>query len=198
MSNFMAVAEWARSLNWFDYAVIALVLTGIYSGLRAGVVRSAVWIVTWLLMCFVALLLYPTVGDWLHQVFGLESDSAHLQAFLLLGLLVYLPCRFVGHSIQLRALEHPLPAIADNIGGPLLGMVFMAVLAVWLCIVLTLMRSPFWHTQVARESHVGSRVVHWFPALDTVADKPPVDKPWFLGPIQRRQEPTPDSDKSRR
>jgi len=198
MNLIAAATQLPTTLNWYDYAVAVVLLSGFYTGLRAGVVRTSLRVATWVVMTALALLLYPTVGMWLHDIFGVDTDSANVQAFLLMGLVVYIPGIFAAREIMFRASQSSLSAWMDNAGGVLLGPVWMLVLMIWLCLALALLRSPFWHEQVVRESCFGSRVTQHFPSLAAPLDDKNAKKPWFMEPIKRREEPTADGYKSRR
>jgi len=64
--------------------------------------------------------------------------------------------------------------------------------------VLALMRSPFWHEQIARNSCFGARVVQQFPPVAAMAEKQQQEGPWFMKPIPRREEPTAEGFKKPR
>ncbi len=194
----MIAATLPTTLNWYDYAVATAVLLGFYTGLRAGLTRSLLRTVMWVLMTFLALLLYPTMGNGLHDIFDVEADSANLQAFLLVGLVVYIPCHFASNEIMFRTSKYGLPAWLDNAGGVLFGAVVMVVVMAWLSIALALMRSPLWHEQVARNSCFGARVVQQFPSVAAMAEKQQQESLWFMKPIPRREEPTADGYKKQR
>lgn len=196
--NSIAVATLPTTLNWYDYIMVLMLLSGFYTGLRAGLVRSSLRIGTWILMTAVALLFYPTLGMWLNDIGGVEKDSANMQAFILVGLVVYIPCYFASREIMFRMSQRSLPAWLDNAGGVLLGAVWMVVVIIWLCLVLAVVHSPFWHEQVACNSYVGARVVQPFPSIAAMDEKKTSDKPWFMEPLKRREEPTADDYKSRR
>jgi len=181
------------SLNWYDFAVGAAVLLGFFSGLRAGLIRSALRVGTWVLMTVLALAFYVTLGMWMHDIMGVETDSANLQAFLIVALVVFVLCHFASNEIMFRTSKYGLPAWLDNAGGVLFGAVLMVLVMAWLSIVLALMRSPFWHEQIARNSCFGARVVQQFPPVAAMAEKEQPEKLWFMKPIPRRAEPTPDT-----
>ncbi|NQU12423.1 hypothetical protein HQ590_16630, partial [bacterium] len=61
-------------------------------------------------------------------------------------------------------------------------------------ILLCLLRSDFWHQQVARNSRFGACVVEHVPALARVVEEQFPDKVWFLDDIPRRQAPTIESN----
>ncbi|MBM3859913.1 MAG: CvpA family protein [Verrucomicrobia bacterium] len=185
------------SMNWCDFVVAGAVLAGLYVGLRMGLLRSGLQTATWLLMIVLALLLYPTLGMWMHELLDLEADSANLQAFLGVGLVVYLACHFAGREILYRASQRVLPAAADNFLGPVVGAVLMVVVMAWACFALALTRSQFWHEEVTRHSYFGARVVQPFPSVAAMSKKKQSDNLWFMDPIKRRAEPTPDSKGSR-
>jgi uncharacterized membrane protein required for colicin V production len=194
--NAIAAAELPTTLNWYDYVVGFAILTGFFTGLRAGLIRSLVRVGTWILMTLFSLLLYVTVGLGLKDYAGLDTDSANLQAFLMVSLLVFILCHFAGDEIVFRGTKRPLPAWLDNLGGVLFGPLVMVVFVAWLSIVLVLMRNPFCHQLVARNSYCASRLVQKFPSVADTAGKK-TDEPWFMKPIPRREEPTAEGYKKR-
>lgn len=193
----MAVGALPGSWNWYDYVVAIAVASGVYTGLRTGLLRSVWRAVTWALMTGVGLLLYPSAGPWVRDIFNVGTDAANLQAFLLVGIAVYILCRLGDREITIRLAQRPLPALADNLGGAVVGPLVMAFIVVWASFVLVLMRSRFWHEQVAERSYIGARLVRPFPALATAPKKSVFEQPWFLQPVPRRAEPTPERDGSR-
>jgi uncharacterized membrane protein required for colicin V production len=198
MNWIAAATKLPTSWNWYDYIVAVAVLSGFYSGLRAGLVRSVWRVVMWGVMTLVALLLFATLGAGLHDLFGLGTDSANLQAFLIVTLVVYVPCHFAGNAIVSRVSERRLPALVENVGGVLVGPFVMVLVMAWLSIALALTRSPLWHEEAVQYSCFGSRVVQHFPSIAATTEKKQTDKLWFMEPIKRREDPTADGDKSRR
>lgn len=182
------------SLNWYDYVVAAVVLYGFYSGLRRGLVHTSLRLVTWALMLVLPLCFYVTAGLWFRDYSGLDGDLSNLVAFQGIAIVVFLCCLAISNNIRYRLSNRKVPAWIDNMGGVLLGAVLMLLVMAWVSIMLSLMRSPFWHEQVAKESCFGYRVVQQFPPVAAMTEKQ--QKPeqlWFMKPIQRRSEPTPDT-----
>jgi uncharacterized membrane protein required for colicin V production len=186
------------SLNWYDYVVALAVLSGFYTGLRAGLFRSFLRTLMWALMTLVGLLLYQTVGIGLHDFFGLETDSANVQAFLLLGLVVFILSRAAIREIMYRVSQHSLSPAVDNVGGAFLGVPLMLAFLVWLTITLALLRSPTWDDVVVRHSCFGARCVWPFAAIAAPLDEKKTQRSWLTEPLQRREEPTADGYKKQR
>jgi uncharacterized membrane protein required for colicin V production len=196
--NWTTVTSFLKSLNWYDYVVGVVVLSGFYIGLRTGLARSALRTLTCGVMTLLSLLLYPTVGMGLHEIFGLDVDSANLQAFLFLGMIVFILCHFAAREIMFRASQRSLPATLDNVGGMLIGPFVMLLVMAWLSLALALTRSPTLHPIVVQESRFGAHVVQPFPLIAAAPDTKNNKKPWFMEPIKRREEPTADGYKKRR
>jgi len=183
------------SLNWYDYVVAAVVLCGLFDGRRRGLVHSLLRVATWALVLVVPICLYVTAGKWFCGYSGLDRDLSNLTMFLVIAIVTYLVCFAISDAIRYRLSKRTVPAWLDNIGGLLLGGVVTVLLMAWVSIALSLMRSQFWHDQIAKESRFGYRVVQRFPSVAAMVEKPqPAEDLWFLKPIQRRTEPTPDKE----
>ena len=180
------------SLNWYDYVVLAIVSIGLMMGRRLGILRSLLRMITWLVMSGLALALYPFVGEWLRGLLDVDLDFANLLAFMGITLFISLMSFWACDAIVLRYSRHEPSPWVDNFGGLLLGGVTAVVITVWLTVGFTLMRSQFWHEQVARDSYFGARVVQQFPRVAEMANKPQPEELWFMRPLHRRADPVHD------
>jgi hypothetical protein len=84
-------------------------------------------------------------------------------------------------------------AIVDNLGGAVAGVARMAVVMAFVTLMISLMRSPFWHRQVSTNSVFGSTVVAQFPAVQEVVKKSFPEKLWITDELKRREEPDVDN-----
>ena len=176
--------------NWFDMVVTAAMIYGIVAGVRNGLSGEIILVLGLLLMVVLALNFYASVGDWLQSVTGQTVEMANLVAFVSIAVSVYVVTVVVRRVVHRRLKQLTFAAAVENVGGGVAGLVRMAVAVAWLTVVLSLVRSPFWHEQVARNSRFGAFVVEQFPAVAAVAKKEFPEKVWFLREIKRPKEPT--------
>jgi uncharacterized membrane protein required for colicin V production len=179
----------AVALNWYDFVVLVALLFGIWSGLRTGLVGELIRLVGLVAMAALALWLYQPVGHWLHGKSGMAEELANLAAFLTLATAVYAVSVGVRAWLHRRMKKGIRTAFIENTGGAALGVVRMAVVMGCVCVTLTLMRSPFWHKHVARESQFGSFVVGKFPAVKAMAEKEFPEQFFFFRDVNRPEEP---------
>jgi uncharacterized membrane protein required for colicin V production len=182
--------------NWFDIVWVLALLFGVWSGLRSGALGEVVRLVSWVLMIWLAVTLYVPVGDWLKARTGFAEEPARLLAFVGLVLGVYLVSLAIRRVLQRWTRKSPSAAFLENFGGMMLGVVRMGIVMACLTIWLSLMRSPFWHRHVSKESQFGAAVVKMIPSVKAVTEKTfPERFPLFRDierPIESDvEEPTP-------
>lgn len=179
----------AVTFNWYDFVVLLALIFGVWSGTRAGFLGEIIRAVGLVVMAIAALRYYQPLGDWLHTKTGLATEPANLISFIVLAAVVY--ALFVG----LRSLLHrkmkkaSTPAFVENTGGGVLGTVRMLTIMICVTIGLTLVRSPFWHQQIAQDSRFGSYVVGKFPAVESLTHSNYEEKLWFLDKLLRPEDP---------
>jgi uncharacterized membrane protein required for colicin V production len=174
--------------NWYDWVVLAALIYGIWSGVRAGFSGEIIRMLGFLLMVALALHVYLSVGKWLQGITGLAEEPANLIAFISIAVVVYLISLLVRRLVHRQMKKVRLTAAVENIGGGVAGLLRMVVLMASLSIILTLTRSPFWHGQIAGGSRFGAFVVRQFPAVAAVAEKNFPEKMWFLKDLKWREE----------
>jgi uncharacterized membrane protein required for colicin V production len=179
----------AVTFNWYDFVVLLALIFGVWSGIRAGFLGEIIRAIGLVVMAIVALVYYERAGSWLHASSGLAAEPSNLISFVVLAAGVYL--LFVG----LRSLLHrkmkkaSTPAFVENTGGGVLGTVRMLTIMICITIGLTLVRSPFWHQQIAQDSRFGSYVVGKFPAVESLTHSNYEEKLWFLDKLLRPEDP---------
>jgi uncharacterized membrane protein required for colicin V production len=179
----------AVTFNWYDFVVLFALLFGVWSGIRTGFLGEIIRAVGLVAMVVVALVYYHRGGEWLRGQTGFSPEFANLVSFIAICTAVY--ALFVG----LRSLLHKrmkratTPAFVENTGGGVLGVIRMLAIMVGLTIGLTLVRSPFWHQEVANQSRFGRYVVHRFPAVESMTHSNYEEKLWFLDKLLRPEEP---------
>ena len=135
------------------------------------------------------------VGQWLHFVFGgdVPDEPVRVHQAMARAVVVYLAVRAVRNIIHGRVKKMRFWATIDNLGGGVAGLTRMLVVMAFLTILISLMRSPFWHEQVSKNSQFGSYIVSQFPAVAEVVKKEFPETLWFTKSIKRRQEPDVDN-----
>jgi membrane protein required for colicin V production len=184
--------------NWYDIVVIAVLIYGIVAGVRNGLSGEIILVLGLLLMVALALSFYADVGEWLRRVTGLILEVANLVAFVSIAVIVYVVTIVVRKVVHRKLKQLKFAAVVENIGGGMAGSLRVLVIMAWLTVVLSLVRSPFWHEQVARNSRFGAFVVEQFPAVAAVTKKEFPEKVWFLRDIRRREEPAIDESSSQK
>jgi uncharacterized membrane protein required for colicin V production len=185
-------AETASTWNWYDAVVGIALLWGLGSGVRNGLTGEILRVLGLLAMVWVALKFYIPAGTWLQQSMKMPEEPARLTAFVVIAIGVYLLARWVRNFIHVRVKRFKFGAFLENMGGALVGVARMVVVMGFLTILISLMRSPFWHEQVSTRSQFGSFVVAKFPAVAEVVKKEFPETLWFTKDIKRREEPSPE------
>ncbi len=176
------------SFNWFDVVVVVALGYGIWSGIRTGLSGEILRVFGIILMAVLGLGYYLPLGNWLQQQTGLVEEFAHLVAFVSIAVAVYLVSLLIRILVHKKLKKLRLTATLENVGGAIAGGLRMLVIMALLSITFGLMRSPFWHDQVANGSQFGSFVVRQFPAVEAVAKKGFEERLWFTKDLKRPQE----------
>jgi hypothetical protein len=144
------------------------------------------------LMVVAAVHLYIPAGERLHGWTDLAEEPAKLVAFVAIAVMVYLVSLIVRNFVAGRVKKIKFLAITDNVGGALAGLIRMAAVMAFLTIMISLIRSPFWHRQVSTNSVFGSAVVAQFPEVAAVVKKSFPEKIWITKELKRRDDPDVD------
>ncbi len=183
----------ASSFNWYDIVVGVALLYGVWSGVRTGLFGEVLRVAGIILMVVAAVKLYIPAGDWLRDKTQMAEEPARLVAFVAIALVVYGVTLALRNFITGRVKKFKFLAVVDNLGGAVAGVVRMAVVMAFVTLMISLMRSPFWHQQVSINSVFGSTVVAEFPAVQEVVKKSFPEKLWITEELKRRQEPDVDN-----
>src|SRR5438093_6615925 len=149
----------APAWNWYDSVVAVILLYGIWSGVRAGLVGEILRVAGLVAMVAAALESYIRLGDWVQHTTKMPEEPARLLAFVFVAVVVYFAVRAVRNFIHGRVKKMRFWATIDNLGGGVAGLVRMVVVMAFLTILISLMRSPFWHEHVSKNSRFGGYVV---------------------------------------
>jgi hypothetical protein len=145
-------------------------------------------------MVVLAVGFYQPLGGWLETKVGWETDLANLVAFVAIAVAVF-AVTFVAHLIVRRQRKaRVLSALAENLGGAVAGAVRMLFVMAWVTVLLCLVRSQWWHEQIAHKSRAGAWLVDHLPTVAAVVDKQFPEKLWFLDEIKRPNEPEVEPD----
>jgi uncharacterized membrane protein required for colicin V production len=195
---FAAASSSAGSFNWYDVLVAIALIYGMWSGVRTGLtgelIRGAGWIAT----VVVGLHFYQPFGQWFAETFQTALEFGHLMAFgsIIAGMyFLQLGIRALVHK---RVKRFKFGAVLENLGGGVAGGVRMILVMVCLSVFLCLVRSPFWHQQVGKDSQFGSYVVSRFPAVAAMLKKKFPEKLWFSEDLKRRDDPDIPDDKPKK
>jgi uncharacterized membrane protein required for colicin V production len=174
--------------NWYDVVIILGLAYGVYDGIRTGFSGEILRVVGWVSMIAVAALTYKDTAPWLMHHFDMEKTAAELSMFIGIAMLTWAAILVVRRIIHQRLKVRPLAGFVESGGGAVLGAVRLAVILAWVTIGLALIRSPFWHKQVARDSRFGSYLVQHLPVLTAHVEKNFPETMIFFREIKRREE----------
>jgi membrane protein required for colicin V production len=183
-----------RSFNWYDIVVGVALAYGVWSGIRTGLFVEVLRVVGIVAMVAAAVHFYIPAGDRFQSWSGIAREPARLMAFVVIAVAVYVVSVALRNLVSARAKKVKFLAFTDNVGGAVAGLIRMAVAMVLVTIMISLMRSPYWHQQVSVNSVFGSAVVQQLPEVAAVVQKSFPEKLWITKELKRREEP--DVDKA--
>ena len=108
-----------QTLNWYDFLVLAALVYGAWSGLRAGLTGEIIRVIGLVLMFVLAFQFYQPVGDWLRMQWTMTQEIAHLIAFVGIAVVVHLlatAARLAAHRYMQKL---KFAALVENVGGSL-------------------------------------------------------------------------------
>ena len=175
-------------MNWYDLVVIAGLLYGVWSGLRAGLTGEIIRVIGLVLMIVLAVQFYVPAGHWLQAHSRLDENPSLLIAFVGIALAVYFVVLAARLATQREMLKLKFAALLENVGGGFAGIVRMAIIMIWVTVLLCLSDSDFWRHSVGRESQIGSFIIGRIPAVDAMVKRSFPEKTW-LRDLKRRPEP---------
>ena len=125
-----------QGLNWYDLVVIAALIYGVWSGVRAGLTGEIIRVIGLVLMIVLALHFYEDAGHWLRARSQLDENSALLIAFVGIALAVYLVVLAARRATQGEMQKLKFAALVENVGGGFAGLIRMAVILAWVTVLL--------------------------------------------------------------
>jgi uncharacterized membrane protein required for colicin V production len=172
-------------VNWFDAAVLALLMVGFFRGRKHGMSKEFLPLMKWLCLVLVAGFFYPAVAGILAGSAGLDKLWSCISAYLLLAFAVIfvfsLIKRLIGHRTQENNFFGGVEYYLGMLGG-------MARYACILVAVLALLNARFYTVEdiQAHDAYVkrwfggGIYSGNYFPDLQTIQGS--VFKSSFCGP----------------
>ena len=160
-------------VNWFDAAVLALLMVGFFRGRKHGMSKEFLPLMKWLCLVLVAGFFYPAVAGILAGSAGLDKLWSCISAYLLLAFAVIfvfsLIKRLIGHRTQENNFFGGVEYYLGMLGG-------MARYACILVAVLALLNARFYTVEdiQAHEAYIkrwfggGIYSGNYFPDLQTV------------------------------
>jgi uncharacterized membrane protein required for colicin V production len=179
-------------VNWYDVVVAAALFYGVWSGLRTGLTGEIIRVAGLILAVVLALTLYQPVGDWIWHHSQLFQETAQLEAFMSIAVVVYLISVVARHATRRHMKEYKFSALLENVGGAFAGVVRMTVIMAWLTLILALSGGSLLGRSVSEESRFGSFVVRHLPALQPVVEKSLPRQIRFMPDLKRPPEPNYD------
>jgi hypothetical protein len=133
------------------------------------------------------------VGKWAAKQVGWEEEAATFGSFVAIAVAIYLVKTAAQALVHRRMKKAWFSAMVENVGGTLAGLVRMTALMCVLTLALSLVRSEFWHQEVARDSRFGSFVSKQMPAAEEMARKYLSEKVIRLKDVRQSQEISEDT-----
>jgi len=183
-----------RAVNWYDVVVVAALLYGVWSGLRAGLMGEIIRVIGLVLMVVLAIKLYEPAGGWVKSHSQLSDETAYLLSFISIAVAVYLISVAARLATHRRMQQLRMGALVENVGGGFAGVVRMAIVMAWVAVVLSLSGGESLQRSVGVESRFGSFVIHQLPVLQSVVEKSLPSNDWFTQSAKRRAETNYESD----
>ena len=177
-------------LNWYDFVVIAALIYGAWSGLRAGLTGEIIRVIGLVLMIVLAFQFYQAFGNWLRAHSPLNEEVVYLIAFVSIAVVVHL----LALATRLAAHRHmqklKLAALIENVGGCLAGVVRMVAIMAGVTALACLSGKDFWRHQIGEQSRFGSFVAEQVPTVKAMIDTSlPGKKTGLMPDLKRPPEP---------
>jgi len=179
-------------LNWFDVFVGLVILYGLWRGIRTGLTGEFIRATGWILLIVATLKWYRRIGEWVQAHTKMDPDLANLVSFIVLGILLYTCALAIRWFAERKRSKFKFGAFLENMGGAVLGVARMVAVTAFITVMLCLVRSPFWHTQIGEESMYGRFIVSKLPAVAEVVQKKFPETFFRLKEIKRPDERTVD------
>lgn len=179
-------------MNWYDLVFIIALVFGAWSGVRTGLAGELIRVLGIVLALVVGIRFFVPAGDWLRTQTPLDVEVCHLIAFVGLAVVVYTLSLLVRVLLKKRKQKLTFAAVVDNVGGGVVGVIRMGAAMAFVTVMLCLIRSPFWHEQLGKQSRFGSFIVAHVPSVQEMVDTHFPEKSILFKELKRPNEPTID------
>jgi hypothetical protein len=172
-------------VNWFDVAVLGLLILGLFRGRKHGMSKEILPLLKWLTLVLVSGFCYPQVAQLLVNSAGLGKFASCFFGYLLLAFVIIIVFMIFKQLLGYRTSENNFFGSSEYYLGMVSGMVRFACM---LLAVLALLNAPY-YTQTDIQAHAayakrwfggGVYSGNYFPDLATVQES--VFKKSFTGP----------------
>lgn len=151
-------------MNVLDYIFFGLVLVGALRGAMVGLSRQLFGLLVVVASLWTAGRFYPALAPTLASGSRMDARTADIAAYIILFGAVCVAFLFA--RVLLRAMvKFAFTQTLEKVGGALVGCAMGAISAAAAMIALSLIPNEAIHNAVARESWVGRRLTHAFPAF---------------------------------
>jgi len=172
-------------VNWFDGAVLLLLIIGFFRGRKNGMSKELLPLFKWLSLVLVCGLCYQLPSQLLMSSAGLSKSSSYIWGYLVLALAVFLVFLALKQFFVYKLSGNNFFGSSEYYLGMFAGMIrYMCMLLA----VLALLNAPFYSTSEieAHDAYVkrwyggGMYSGNFFPSLQNVQEQ--VFKKSFIGP----------------
>src|SRR5262249_30799700 len=155
------------TVNWYDVVVVAAVLYGAWSGIRAGLTGEIIRVIGLVLMIVLAVEFQQPVGDWIAGHTSVPDNGAHLLGFAGIALVVYFITLAVRLRVQKQVQALKVSALLENVGGGFAGAVRMVAIMVWVTILVSASFGGELRSAV-KSSRFGASVLNQLPTWNNM------------------------------
>jgi uncharacterized membrane protein required for colicin V production len=172
-------------VNWFDGAVLGMLVFGFFRGRKHGMSREFLPLLKWVSLVAVCGFCYPMVADLLVNTFQLGKSSGCLFGYLLLACVILLVFRFLRWLLASRMGEKTFFGGGEYYLGMLAGMIRFACMVL---AVLALLNAPVYTAQEIKQHDAyvkrwyggGLYNGNYFPSIHSIQEQ--VFAKSFTGP----------------
>jgi uncharacterized membrane protein required for colicin V production len=174
--------------NWFDIAVILIVLFGFFRGRHNGMSKECLPLLQWLVLIPVCAFLYPLAGQFYINTFHWDKLTSYVAGYATLAFVILLFFNILKKLFAERMEKSDTFKKGEYYLGMLSGMVRMACIII---VALALLNAPVYtkqdvqaHQAYVKKTYGGDTYSgDYFPTLQQIQEQ--VFKKSFLGPVTK-------------